>query len=93
LVCVQVCSKREWTELKSILSINQDLINSTPFGEYTLKSIVGEECIFYHSGATKTKSSGVWQYAIDKWKPKFLFVLGTCGGVLKTLKPLDIVIA
>ncbi|MBU3217842.1 5'-methylthioadenosine/S-adenosylhomocysteine nucleosidase (plasmid) [Clostridium estertheticum] len=93
MICIQVCSKREWWALKDILNINQDLISFTPYGEYTSKSIAGKECLFYHSGATKTKSSGACQYAIDKWKPQFIFVLGTCGGVLDTLNPLDIVIA
>ena len=93
MICIQICSKREWRSLKEILNINQDLISFTPYGEYTSKSIAGKECIFYHSGITKTKSTGACQYAIGNWKPQYIFVLGTCGGVLETLKPLDIVIA
>jgi nucleoside phosphorylase len=92
LICIQICSKREWRALKDILNINEDLIGCTPYGEYIYKSIVGKECTFYHSGATKTKSSGACQYAIDKWNPQFIFVLGTCGGVSEKLNLLDIVI-
>ena len=92
MICIQICSKREWRALKDILNINEDLVGCTPYGEYIYKSIVGKECIFYHSGATKTKSSGACQYAIDKWNPQFIFVLGTCGGVSEKLNLLDIVI-
>lgn len=76
-----------------MLNIDEDLIGFTPYGEYICRNIEGTDCIFYHSGATKTRSSGACQYAIDKWNPNYLFVLGTCGGVSELLKPLDIVIA
>lgn len=93
MICIQICSKLEWASTKNIMKITEDLVDFTPYGEYISKNIMGRECILFHSGATKTKSSGGTQYAIDKWNPEILFVLGTCGGVSENLKTLDIVIA
>lgn len=91
--CIQICSNREWRSFKEILSINEASIGVTPYGEYVSKTIEKQECVFYHSGATKTKSTGACQYAISKWNPDFIFVLGTCGGVSSKLNVLDVIIA
>lgn len=93
MICIQICSNREWRSFKEIFSISAASIGVTPYGEYVSKIIEGKECIFYHSGATKTKSTGACQYAISKWNPNFIFVLGTCGGVSSKLNVLDVVIA
>ncbi|GCD10519.1 5'-methylthioadenosine/S-adenosylhomocysteine nucleosidase [Clostridium tagluense] len=93
MICIQICSKREWKALKEILCIDFGIVNQYPFGEYINFNISNQECIFYHSGATKTRSSAACQFAIDNWKPTINFVLGTCGGVAKNLHILDVVIA
>lgn len=93
MIGVQICSKLEWASLKSLWNITEDEIAYTPYGEYIVKDVMGKGIAFFQSGATKTKSSGGCQYAIDRWKPEILFVLGTCGGVSENLNILDIVIA
>ena len=93
MVCIQVCSSGEWSSLKALLKDIEYQINKYPFGEFIRFKYCDRECIFYHSGATKTKSSAACQFAIDNWKPKMLFVLGTCGGVDNKLKVLDVIIA
>ena len=93
MICIQICSKREWRALKEILCIDLNIVKRYPLGEYINFNISNEECIFYHSGATKTRSSAACQFAIDNWKPTINFVLGTCGGVAEELKILDVIIA
>lgn len=93
MVCIQVCSKREWSSLRELLKDIDYQINKYPFGEFIRLNFYDRDCIFYHSGATKTKSSAACQFAIDNWKPKMIIVLGTCGGVDKKLNVLDVIIA
>lgn len=93
MICVQICSRGEWKATKEILKVQRNQVSEYPLGEYIKHNIHDKECIFYHSGATKTRSSAACQFAIDHWNPQCIFVLGTCGGVSKDLKRLDVVIA
>ncbi len=91
MIIIQITSKVEWKETKGLLdSIG---INAYPYGEYVKMIIDNQECIFYYSGPTKTLASGACQYAIDRWAPEILFVLGTCGGVAEALQPFDVILA
>lgn len=91
MIIIQITSKVEWQATKSLL--NPIEINMYPYGEYFKTVIYKFECIFYFGGPTKTLSSGACQYAIDRWSPKILFVLGTCGGVAEDLQPFDVILA
>lgn len=91
MICIQICSGKEWRALKEILNTENSL--SYPFGEYIPFSVEGKDCIFYNSGSSKTRSSAACQFAIDNWKPDVIFNLGTCGGVNEKLKKLDLIIA
>jgi len=91
LFTIQVSSENEWMSLKSILP-NSKLV-TTPFGEAFTQIINNIECVFFHGGASKTRSAASCQFAIDKWSPQRHFIIGTAGGVAKALNILDIVIA
>lgn len=93
MICIQICSRIEWASIKEMLKINISEIGEYPYGEYFNYSIYKKEYIFYHSGATKTRSSAACQFAIDNWKPKMVLVLGTCGGVGEGLRVADVIIA
>lgn len=90
MIVIQVCSNEEWKATKE-LNKTIEILNY-PYGEYFYTKILDHECIFYHSGATKTLSAGACQYAIDNWNPNVLFVLGTCGGVDKGVNKLDVIV-
>lgn len=90
MITIHINSNEEWTATKDLLKPLD--IRIFPYGEYFETEIASKECIFYHSGATKTLSSGATQYAIDNWSPEIIFVLGTCGGVAEDIRPLDIII-
>jgi adenosylhomocysteine nucleosidase len=93
MICIQICSSLEWISLKTILKIQSSDICKYPYGEYINYKIYEKQCIFYHSGATKTRSAASCQFAIDKWEPNMVLVLGTCGGVGKNLRVADVIIA
>lgn len=90
MILVQICSNEEWDVTKLHLSPME--IFSYPYGEFFSINIHDEDCIFFHSGETKTLSAGACQYAIDKWSPDIIFVLGTCGGVAEDVNKLDVII-
>jgi len=90
---IQICAGLEWTSTKKILNIKDDKLHHQPFGEYFEYPIGLRECIFYQSGATKTRASGACQYAIDTWHPDAVVNLGTCGGVSDNIRKLDIIMA
>lgn len=90
---IQICSELEWGTTKSILKITKDKLHHQPFGDYFEYQIGIHECILYESGATKTKAAAACQFAVDTWYPDAIVNLGTCGGVSKDVKNLDIILA
>ena len=91
MIGIQVCSKEEWKAVKE--QSEPIFIESFPYGQYFKTIIDNQDCVFYHSDATKTLSSGACQHAIDKWNLNIVFVLGTCGGVAKDIQIFDIIVA
>jgi len=92
-LAIQICSELEWGTTKSILKITKDKLHRQPFGDYFEKQIGIHKCILYESGATKTMAAAACQFAIDTWHPDAVINLGTCGGVSKNVKNLDIILA
>lgn len=93
MYCVQIFSSADWNATQKILNINPKDIKKYPINEYFECVFEGEKFIFYRSNGTKTTSAAAAQYAILKWNPKMIFILGTCGGISLKLRKLDIVIA
>lgn len=52
----------------------------TPYGAYFTAAISGQTVCFFHGGWGKVAAAGSTQYAIDRWGPRWLINLGTCGG-------------
>jgi adenosylhomocysteine nucleosidase len=66
---------------------------STPYGEAFTTFIAGQDVCFFHTGWGKVASAGGTQYAIDRWQPRWLLNLGTCGGVEGLVNVNDIILA
>jgi len=92
-LCVHICAEKEWPCIKSILNYLGNKVQCSPFGEYFDRLLGPNECIWYHSGATKTRAAAACQYAIDVWHPDAIINLGTCGGVDQNVKELEIILA
>jgi adenosylhomocysteine nucleosidase len=91
-LAIQICSELEWKSTKAILKIDRGKLQSQPFGEYFNYRVNQHRSIIYHSGATKTRAAAACQFAIDTWHPEVVINLGTCGGVSKNVKILDIIL-
>lgn len=93
MICIQICSNREWRAIKEMFNLEENQVETYPLGECVKMKYAGKQCVFYHSGATKTRSAAACQFAMDNWKPELIVVAGTCGGVDESLKVMDVIIA
>jgi len=92
-LAIQICSELEWSSTKSILKIGRGQLRKQPYGKYFNHRFGQHQSIIYHSGATKTRAAAACQFAIDTWHPDAIINLGTCGGVSKAVKKLDMILA
>ncbi len=73
----------EWREIKKLFQGCN--CQAQPYGEWfshfykDFEKLI-KPIIFMHGGWGKVSAAGSAQYAIDRWHPKLLVNLGTCGG-------------
>lgn len=93
-IIIVVSANAEWKVIKSIFQ--KENYQPTPWGEFfetkiaTTKNQVS--VIFFHEGWGKTSAAGATQFAIDKWNPRYLINLGTCGGFEGKVERFDILL-
>jgi adenosylhomocysteine nucleosidase len=75
---IVVSADGEWAAVESILSTASRA--SSPFGACLDVTLDGFPVKFMHGGWGKVAAAASAQYAIDRWHPKLLVNLGTCGG-------------
>lgn len=76
---VIISAQAEWTVVRDVYSeLN---VETTPFGEYGETVIEDIRVILMHGGWGKIAAAASAQYAIDRWQPRLLVNLGTCGGI------------
>ena len=92
-LAIQICSEVEWRSTKSILKISLGQLMMHTYGMYCNNRVCQHRSIIYHSGATKTRAAAACQFAIDTWHPDAVINLGTCAGVSKNVRKLDIILA
>lgn len=75
---VLVCADAEWAVVKEHLRpIRTD---PSPFGEWFRWS--GDEHVaFLQTGCGKVPAAAATQYVVDRWHPRILVNLGSCGGL------------
>lgn len=82
-IVVVISASTEWTSIRERF-VDASYQNS-PFGEWCCVGIpVGEvthAVVFLHGGWGKIAAAASTQYVIDRWKPRLLVNLGTCGGI------------
>jgi adenosylhomocysteine nucleosidase len=89
--CILISAGSEWRALLSHFPRAKTL--PTSYGEVFTTSIASREVCFFHTGWGKVASAGGTQYAIDRWSPRWLVNLGTCGGVEGLVDVNDIILA
>ena len=75
---VVVSANMEWKVVKAAYP---DIhMAATPWGETFETTIGGERVVMLHGGWGKVAAAGSTQYAIDRWRPRYVVNLGTAGG-------------
>jgi len=79
---VIISANIEWKILKMLLPPLE--LNSSPLGQwFEIVLKVGstiEPVLFFHGGWGKIAAAASTQYVLDRWSPRLLVNLGTCGG-------------
>ena len=78
-ICVVISAGAEWRAVLPLFDCTQP--ESSPYGEFFYQPFNTNPVAFMHSGWGKVACAGATQYAIDRWQPRLLINLGTCGGV------------
>jgi adenosylhomocysteine nucleosidase len=68
-------------------------VHATPYGDWLERDLGGRRVIFFHGGYGKVNAAGSTQYAIDRWHPRLVLNLGTCGAFGHDLHVGDVVLA
>jgi adenosylhomocysteine nucleosidase len=84
---VIVSASAEWRALEQV--VHADTHGTTPFGE----TLEAGGILYVHGGWGKVAAASSAQYAIDRWHPRVLVNVGTCGGFVGAVKPFDVVLA
>jgi len=82
-IVVVVSSDTEWRVMLEILPDVE--LQASPLGQWFQYDLVvdgeNEAVIFFHGGWGKIAAAASAQYAIDRWSPRLLMNIGTCGGM------------
>ncbi len=73
-----ISANAEWTPVVALFpgAVRHD----SPFGEWFIAPLHGRDVVFMHGGFGKVSAAASTQWAIDRWHPRLLVNLGTCGG-------------
>jgi adenosylhomocysteine nucleosidase len=75
---VLVSANSEWRAVKEYFPDAQP--GRTPFGEEFEKRVGTRPAVFVQGGWGKISAAASAQYALDRWHPRLVVNLGTCGG-------------
>jgi adenosylhomocysteine nucleosidase len=87
---VLISANVEWSTAKKILTPAE--VYSTPFGEWFSIKVNNESIAFIQGGWGKISAAASTQYVIDRWHPKSLINLGTCGGFAGMIKKCEVLL-
>jgi adenosylhomocysteine nucleosidase len=92
---VVISASAEWKVVRAAYPGRQ--IAPSPWGEFFDVDVEIRGCttpiVFFHGGWGKVAAAGSTQYAIDRWHPRYVINLGTCGGFEGTIEKHAILLA
>ena len=78
-VVVLISAQAEW---KTVISFHHNpTIQTSPFGPYFFTNLAGKYAVMFCGGWGKVSAAASTQYVINKWHPRLLINIGTCGGI------------
>ncbi len=90
-VVALISANAEWKILRAQLPAAP--LHDTPYGQWFTHRVGAEDVVWFHGGYGKVAAAGSTQYAIERWHPRLLINLGTCGGFGGERKVGDVVLA
>lgn len=87
---VIVSANMEWKAVKALYPTAT--YETTPWGEAFERSIGGGRIVIFHGGWGKVAAAGSAQYAIDRWRPRYVVNLGTAGGFAGAIEKYAVVL-
>jgi adenosylhomocysteine nucleosidase len=84
-----VSADAEWAAVKPLFTNIR--LERSPYGEFFGVTIENRRVVFFQGGWGKVAAAASTQYVVDRFKPKYLINLGTCGGVEGRIQRFDIV--
>jgi adenosylhomocysteine nucleosidase len=90
-VVVMISANAEWTPV--VARFARAEIHATPYGDFVVTKLGDRDVVLFHGGYGKVAAAGSTQYAIDRWRPRLVINLGTCGAFGHGLAVGDIVLA
>jgi adenosylhomocysteine nucleosidase len=89
-VVVIISANAEWREVRA--GIDPAATWCSPFGEAFEAQIGGMPVVLMHGGWGKVSAAASAQYALQRWQPRLLVNLGTCGGIAGEVIPGEIIL-
>ena len=86
-VAVVISARAEWNAV--IAQTPGVAIAHSPYGDW----FVRRSAVWFHGGYGKVAAAGSTQYVIDRWRPRLVVNLGTCGAFGGGLAVGDVVLA
>lgn len=93
LVAILISANAEWKAVKPLFS--GVAVDRSPYGEFFQADLIVRgrplRALFVHGGWGKIAAAASAQWTIDRFRPKRLINLGTCGGVEGRVRRFDVV--
>lgn len=75
---VILSARAEWNT--ALEYFKQPTVDTSPFGDHFYLPNPEVQCLLFHGGWGKVAAAASAQYVIDRWHPRLIVNLGTCGG-------------
>jgi adenosylhomocysteine nucleosidase len=84
-----VSADAEWAAVKPLFTNIR--LEHSPYGEFFHTTIEKRPILVFQGGWGKVSAAASTQYVVDRFKPRYLINLGTCGGVEGRIQRFDVV--
>ncbi|MBN9657255.1 MAG: hypothetical protein J0H49_03705 [Acidobacteria bacterium] len=88
---VLISANAEWGPVRRFFP--QATVAQSPYGEYFSARVGAHTPLIFHGGWGKIDAAASTQYVIDRWSPRLLLNLGTCGGMQGAVERDQVVLA
>jgi len=93
-IAILISADAEWNVITNIHKECEVL--ESPLGQYFQSSLnlngTSQPIIYYHGGWGKISAAATTQYVIQRWNPRLIINIGTCGGFANKVNKFDIIL-